>query len=473
MDLPDVRKERPPGKVQGDLHRVSAVIPHDFQRHAGEIVFRILRDLPPVPVDRLFEKTALVEKPDADEGDVQIARRFQVVAREGAETAGVYGETIVKAVFGGEVGDRLRPFQAIDGSDQRRRIPVPHVAVELIQDLPVEVQVAGILRGLQEALAGDGFQHPDGIVADPRPQLGVQCGKEFARKRIPRPPEVVGQLAETFDLRREVGDRRKGPEMGGDGNRPGKGVLELGLQFLPGELLRALFGGRQRVAVCFPVALKEILPVGPAGDGAGVDAHALQFVLIPAEEILKDAAHVFRDRLRGLSPAPEQDDPVAVARHLLRPETETGLIRRECRNGVGRALQGGIPPGFVIGGENPQIAAGKGLIVGDVQQAVVSVQVGRNEDDLDPVLGKISKAQTLAGLQDGIERLVLQPVRGDGRIRRVGRDLVAFEGGDQVRVSAQDEQIGKDGLIRLHFPVQAAEGFQEKIDPLVVEFAPP
>ena len=101
----------------------------------------------------------------------------------------------------------------------------------------------------------------------------------------------------------------------------------------------------------------------------------------------------------------------------------------------------------------------------------MAVQIGRDEDDLNPVLRKIFKTETLAGLEDGIGGLVPQSVACNGRIPRVGLGGVALERGDQIRVVAEDENKGDDGLVRPHLPVQPAEGRQKEVDPLVVEFA--
>ncbi len=107
--------------------------------------------------------------------------------------------------------------------------------------------------------------------------------------------------------------------------------------------------------------------------------------------------------------------PLHSPADLLRPEAEAGLIGRDRGHGVGGAFQRGVAPGFVVGGEDPEIASGQGLVVGHIDQAVVAVQIGRDEDDLDPVLGEVPEAEAVAGLQDGIGGLVVQAVGGDWR----------------------------------------------------------
>ena len=88
----------------------------------------------------------------------------------------------------------------------------------------------------------------------------------------------------------------------------------------------------------------------------------------------------------------------------------------------------------------------------------MAVEVGRDENDLDPVLRKILETDALAGLEDGIGGLILQPVARNGRIPRVGFGVVALERGDQIRVGGEDKNIGEDGLVRPHLLVQPTEG---------------
>ena len=175
-----------------------------------------------------------------------------------------------------------------------------------------------------------------------------------------------------------------------------------------------------------------------------------------AQKVPEDVVEVVRDRLDGLTQAFQEDDPAALARHLLCPETEAGLIGRDRRNGVGRTFQGGIAPGFVVGGKDPEIASGQGFVVGHIDQAVVAVQIGRDEDDLDPVLREVLESETVAGLQDGIGRLIVEAVGGDRRISGSGSDRVALEGGNQVRVSAENEEEGEDRLAPI--PVRCSDG---------------
>ncbi|OPY91998.1 MAG: hypothetical protein A4E73_01572 [Syntrophaceae bacterium PtaU1.Bin231] len=106
LDFPDVREEGSAGEIERDLDLVAAVVPDDLHRHIGKIVFRVFRDLDSVAVKDLPEESALVQDPNADEGDVEIARGLQVVAGERSQAAGVDGDALVQAVFRGKVRDR-------------------------------------------------------------------------------------------------------------------------------------------------------------------------------------------------------------------------------------------------------------------------------------------------------------------------------------------------------------------------------
>ena len=84
---PDLRMETPPRKLQQHFERRSALILDQLQRQRGEIVFGILGDLPPVPVDLLPEIPAPIQQSHAHKGNIQIACRFQVIAGQDAEPA--------------------------------------------------------------------------------------------------------------------------------------------------------------------------------------------------------------------------------------------------------------------------------------------------------------------------------------------------------------------------------------------------
>ena len=65
--------------------------------------------LPAVHVQVLLEIAQLVEQPDAVEIEVQVAGRLDVVAGQDAQAAGINGQRVAQAVFGGKIGDADLP----------------------------------------------------------------------------------------------------------------------------------------------------------------------------------------------------------------------------------------------------------------------------------------------------------------------------------------------------------------------------
>ena len=399
-------------------------------------------------IDHLSEKPVLVEKADTYEGDVQVACGLQVVPGEGSKTPGIDGQAVMESIFGREVGDRLRPFDPVGRSDRRRRRPFVHIVVEMPEDLAVAVRITCVFRSLSEALCGNGLQHPDWIVAHPLPEFGVECGEQFAGVGIPGPPQVVGEFPKSGDLLGEVGHCREGSEMWLDRNHAGVGMPHLCLDIARCELLGPHTCDCDGAVIGLLIVTKEIFPVGLAGDSPSVGSHALPGILAQTEIILENCVEVFCHHGLGLSQVLEEDDSAAIAGHslLLRPEAEAGLIGCDRRYGVRRAFQRRVPPRLVIGGEDSQVAPGKGLVIGHVDKAVMTVEIGGDEDHLDPVLGEILETEAFAGPDDGIGGLVLQPVGRDRRIRRVGLG-VGLQTGDQVGEAAQDKKKGDNGLV--------------------------
>ena len=101
----------------------------------------------------------------------------------------------------------------------------------------------------------------------------------------------------------------------------------------------------------------------------------------------------------------------------------------------------------------------------------MAVQIGRDEDDLNPVLRKIFKTETLAAWRMGSEASYRSRWLAMGGFPGSGLGGVALERGDQIRVVAEDENKGDDGLVRPPSPGSAGRGPTKEVDPLVVEFA--
>ncbi|OPY87244.1 MAG: hypothetical protein A4E72_01517 [Syntrophus sp. PtaU1.Bin208] len=140
---------------------------------------------------------------------------------------------------------------------------------------------------------------------------------------------------------------------------------------------------------------------------------------------------------------------------------------------MGGAFLGGISPRLVIGWEDAQITSGKGFIIGHVDQAVVSVEIGRDKDNVDLVLRQILQPEAVARLQNRIRGFIMKAVRAYRGGPCFSFGVIALQGRNQIRMAAQDKQIDKDRLIAFHFLFQAAQGVKKDIDALVMKFISP
>ena len=161
LDFPDIGEKGPSRKLEGDLDVVAPVVPNDLNRHVRKIVFRIIRDLPAILVDALVKIAALVKQAHSHHRDFQVARRLQEIAREDAQPAGIDREALVNPEFGRKVDHRSGPLDRVEFGFT---VPVPHVLVELVEDLPVQAFVALVLRGFLQAFRLHGLQHLHRVV---------------------------------------------------------------------------------------------------------------------------------------------------------------------------------------------------------------------------------------------------------------------------------------------------------------------
>jgi hypothetical protein len=141
--LPDLNHDLAGGQADEDFEVLALRIEHRNNREGVEVVGGIALLLPAVGVQHLAEIALLVEQADGDQRQVAIAGRFQVIAGEHAQTAGVDGETLRKAVLGREVGDQFAVGARLAAQDVRVVALARHI---------VERQVARVGR---RALQGD------------------------------------------------------------------------------------------------------------------------------------------------------------------------------------------------------------------------------------------------------------------------------------------------------------------------------
>ena len=106
VEPPDLNVDLAGGQPDGDLKVLPGGVLNGHERQRVEVVDGIALLLPSIGIEVLAEVTLLVEQTQADQRIVLIAGRFQMVAREHAQAAGIDRQAFGESVFGGKVGHR-------------------------------------------------------------------------------------------------------------------------------------------------------------------------------------------------------------------------------------------------------------------------------------------------------------------------------------------------------------------------------
>ena len=121
-----------------------------------------------------------------------------MVAGKDAQAAGIDGQAFAQAVFCGEIGQRLLRGQ---GTEVLRRLV--HIGIEGRHGLIVQPQIALLVGHDDQPCPCGFFQRGDGVVVAAFPFLLIEGREQVMAFGVPAPPEVVGQLAQAADGRRQ------------------------------------------------------------------------------------------------------------------------------------------------------------------------------------------------------------------------------------------------------------------------------
>src|ERR1700730_4706048 len=142
-----------------------------------------------------------VKQTDGDEVEIEITRRFAMVARQNAQTSGIIRDRFVKTEFGGKIRDRLHDRAACSGFSAR--VLAGEIIAECVMDFLQLAQESFILRNFLQARLPRELEHAHRVVIGPVPKLGVEMTKQAARRGLPRPPKVEAHLAQRLQRRRQ------------------------------------------------------------------------------------------------------------------------------------------------------------------------------------------------------------------------------------------------------------------------------
>ena len=190
---------RPPGRSRVDDAGGAVGLAQQGQRQAVGVEDRVVLLLPAVEVERLLEVAGLVEEADADDGHAEVGGGLEVVTGQDAEAAGVLRQHLGDAVLGAEVGDR----GGRTALDVRGPLLVPPRLGEVGLQVrrrrvdPRDEHLVGGQAG--QLVGGQRRQQGDGVLADLGPALGIDLGEKVAGRRVPRPPQVAGEVSQRGD----------------------------------------------------------------------------------------------------------------------------------------------------------------------------------------------------------------------------------------------------------------------------------
>ena len=191
---PDRREELPVNQRNADGDPVPLLVPGAHQRQIVNLRNRIMFDLPAVPVEDLGKVSLTIEQTYRNQRQREVARRFQVVSGENAETAGKNRNAFVDAEFQRKIGD------------------IAFLRLLVFRYLPLKIRlndtqmttINRIARKLLEPRLRHGPQKQLGIAAEFAPQIRVNAHEQLDRHRMPAPPDVVGKRFQKIQLFRNA-----------------------------------------------------------------------------------------------------------------------------------------------------------------------------------------------------------------------------------------------------------------------------
>src|SRR5205085_7434926 len=174
FDAPSLRADSAPAHLHLDEYRRARLVAYQLDWQARCVHLAVVLLLPTVAAQALAEVAMMIEQPDGDERQAQIARRFQVIAGEDAKPTRVKWQRCVDAELGAEVCDRI-------GMCERARMRARpslrlriHVAVERLTEARDARDISRIGRHLQQAVLADFAQHAARVMLALFPRLWIE-----------------------------------------------------------------------------------------------------------------------------------------------------------------------------------------------------------------------------------------------------------------------------------------------------------
>ena len=186
-------QRRPVGQVDRDGGAGAVGLAQQRDRQPVGVEDRVGLLLPALAGERLLEVAVPVEQPDADDRHAEVAGGLEVVAGEDAEAAGVLRQHRGDAELGREVADRapVRPGPGAGTSGPRRGTPRGRARPRRAARRTPRRRPARRSRAVSTSPSSRTGSRP----VDSH-SVRVDRGEDVLGRRVPGPPQVVGQVPE-------------------------------------------------------------------------------------------------------------------------------------------------------------------------------------------------------------------------------------------------------------------------------------
>ena len=332
----------------------------------------------------------------------------------------------------------------------------------------------GVFDQLADPLHGELVQKRDRVAFALGPQVGVDGLEQVAGARIPAPPEVARKLFERAQPRGKALFDHHAVPVGPLGNKllPHEvDLLVVGASAVEHRPVGSGYGVLNGVGVGLFVSPEKVLPQRREGYFIGRAAHFGDLLSLQQGEAQQCGGDL-RGGLAAVVVVAANHLHARTGSELVHPQPESRERRGDGRHRKSHRFQRRISPRFVVGGENRHVHARQQLVIGLVEDAVRTVQVGRNEDHAH-LRSRLVEHAPSDRTHDGIAARVFEVVGHIGELRRIDRPRRVLQMGLQIGAGAVvGRRHGDKGQHIASEPVrrrERLERIQKDVEPLVVK----
>ena len=442
-------------ECHGGGYPVAVFVQHRHGGNLGEVLGIVAGHLITLGAEHLVKVTVTIQQAHSHQVHVHVGRFLEVVAGQDTQTAGINLKGGIQTILHTEVRDGRVFALGLGG----------HIGVEFVQDSLHLGKELLVLRQLLETLDTHGIQHSKRVMAALVPHIRVDAAEQGLCALVPAPPQVLRQFLKPGQLFRKVTGHQ-------DAAPAGVGyvcfkILHCLLLLMIG-ITTLLYTG-QGEGIRLLIILNLMVPQGDLCHLPGIFPVHFACLFVQRRH-LADARCSALHHFLVIAVVALQDGDAGVFLLVmgLDPQAETGQRGGKRRDAEGQGLQRSVAPRFIVGREQRQVHAAQKLVVRQVEDAVITVQIGRDEIHLHFVPHGIVQAHLAQTAGNGIKLRVLQIM---GTLALVVDISVSVQLGLQAFVRAvmagRNHDEGLDAAADVFSAVHAVQGVDKHIDSLV------